>query len=258
MSLGYFIDIQGTLLSDEDKSPIIGSLELLEFFNKTSTPYILVTNNTKQKSLELIEELHVKGFDFPKESFIDPLMVLKDKVGDKSVLGFGSQKFCDILPKLDLHVSKNPDIILIASDDNFSSQDFASMIELVLGGAKPIGMHGTSTYAKHGRRYPGVGAILAMIEYATGVKGEVVGKPSEVFYKSAFEMLKKQSPTLRLQDICMISDDALGDLVGAKDIGIKTSLVLSGKCKSENEILHVKDKIDNVSSNVNEILQSLK
>ncbi len=255
MSLGYFVDIQGTLLSDEDKSPIKGALELIEHFNANHIPYMLVTNNTKEISSELMEFLHVKGFNFSHNNFIDPLMVLRDMVGEQKVQPFGSEEFCEVLPKLGFNVvHENADAILVASGYKFTSVDFASMIEAVLEGSKPIGMHATSTYAKKGRRFPGVGAIMAMIEYATGVKCDIVGKPSATFYKKALEALKKESPSLTLNDITMISDDGIGDLSGAKDLGIKTNLVLSGKCKNIKEIKSIEDKIDKVYKSVNEIL----
>lgn len=258
MSLGYFVDIQGTLLSDEDKSPLSGALDLIGHFNKNDIPYVLVTNNTKQLSSELIHELHVKGFEFPKERFIDPLMVLADMVGDNSVKPFGSEKFCSILPSLNFQVvEENPDTILVASDDRFSSLDFANMIEFVINGAKPLGMHATSTYVKRGHRFPGVGAVMAMIEYATGVKAEVVGKPSETFYKKAFEILKKQNERLDLHEVTMISDDGIGDLAGAKDLGIGTNLVLSGKCKSATEVKTIKEKIDKIYDGVDGILKEI-
>ncbi len=259
MSLGYFIDIQGTLLSDNDKNPISGALELIEYFNENSIPYMLVTNNTKEISSELVEFLHVKKFKFKKEHFIDPLMVLRDIVEDKSVKPFGSDEFCTVLPKLGFNVTnKNPDAILVASGYKFTSLDFADMIEAVLNGSQPIGMHATSTYVKKGRRFAGVGAIMAMIEYATGVKCDIVGKPSATFYQKAYEVLKKENPNLSIKDITMISDDGIGDLSGAKDLGIKTNLVLSGKCKNVNEIKSIEGKIDKIYKNVAEILEELK
>lgn len=254
MALGYFIDIQGTLLSDEDKSPISGAIDFIEHLNTSKIPYILVTNNTKENSQELINSLHVKGFKLQNNSYIDPFMVLKQIVKNGSVLPFGSTLFCEILPKLGFKVSPNkPDIILIASDDKFDAKSFAKMIEAVINGAKLVGMHGTSTYVKHGKRYPGVGAILAMIEYATGVKSEVVGKPSRLFYEHALSLIQKQDNSLGFANIQMISDDAIGDLAGAKDLGISTSLVLSGKCKSKEEAKSVMLKLDNIYKNIKEI-----
>lgn len=256
MPLGYFIDVQGTILSDEDKSPLNGSIEFLKHLKAKNIPYILITNNTKQLSCEFKSELFAKGFEF--EHFIDPLMVLKDRVKSKSVYGFGSQKFIQVLKRLDLHVNEiNPDIILIASDDSFCSEDFAKMIHFVLNGAKIFALHATSLYAKNDKRYPGVGAILAMLEYATSQKGEVIGKPSEVFYITALKELKKQKSSIDFSQIMMISDDAKGDLVGAKELGMQTSLVLSGKCKNVSEIQTFKDKIDNVYQNIEQIYKEI-
>jgi len=48
----------------------------------------------------------------------------------------------------------------------------------------------------------------------------------------------------------MISDDVIGDLIGAKRLGMKTILVLSGKCKSEAEVLHVKSDLDAIVSHI--------
>lgn len=258
MSLGYFVDIQGTLLSDKDKSPLKGAIELIDYFNDKNIPYALVTNNTKQLSDELVSELFKKGFNFDRKNFIDPLMVLKDLVKKSTVFPFGSEQFCSILPKLGFEIDKkNPDIILVASYDKFNSLSFANMIEMVVNGAKPIGMHATSTYVKNGYRYPGVGAIMAMIEYATGEKFQIVGKPSSTFYQEAFKILKNLNKGLNLEDITMISDDGIGDLAGAKDLRISTNLVLSGKCKSANEVKSIKDKIDKIYSGVDEILKEI-
>ncbi len=255
MSLGYFIDIQGTILSDEDKSPIKGSVELLKHFKKNNIPYILVTNNTKQKSQDLMDDLRQKGFEF--ENFLDPLMVLKDLIGDESVYPFGAKQFKEVLPKIGLKVEQNPQNILIASDNTFSADDFAQMIEFVLSGAKLVGMHATSTYVKNSKRYPGVGAIIEMIKYATASEAKIVGKPSKSFYENALKTLQKQDANLSFSDIVMISDDAIGDLCGAKNLGIKTNLVLSGKCKNEGEISSFKEKIDKVYLSAHELLEEL-
>ena len=74
----------------------------------------------------------------------------------------------------------------------------------------------------------------------------MIGKPSKAFYEEALRLLHVDN----FDDIEMISDDAVGDLVGIKELGAKTSLVLSGKCKSEEEALHVKSSIDKIIPNI--------
>ncbi len=256
MSLGYFIDIQGTLLSDKDKNPIEGSKEFLEHLKSKNIPYILVTNNTKQLSDELKKDLIQKGFKF--EYFLDPLMVLKEHIKNSSIYPFGSQEFRTVLEKMDFTFSQNPDTILISSDHTLGAEDFSQMIEFLLDGAKLVAMHATSTYVKNSKRYAGVGAIAKMLCYATGIEAKVIGKPSKNFYNVALKSLQKQNPKLSFKDIVMISDDAIGDLCGAKELGIQTKLVLSGKCKSEEEISHIKDRVDGTYKNIGEIAKELR
>jgi len=236
----YLIDVQGTLIDDKNKKPIKGAIEFLDSLKE---PFVVVTNNTKKPSLEFYNFLIDLGFNIPKDSYLDPFMVLKNSLHVKKVCCFGPMEFIKVVESLGYeNTNKNPEAILVTSSKDFSSIDFASMIEMVMGGSKLIGMHATSIYAKDGRRYAGVGAIMKMVSYATGSDYKVIGKPSPAFYKEALKLLHVES----FDNVEMISDDAVGDLVGIKELGAKTTLVLSGKCKSKEEALHVKSSIDKI------------
>ncbi len=240
----YLIDVQGTLIDDKDKKPINGAID---FVNNLKEPFVVVTNNTKKPSAEFYSFLKNLGFNIPKSSYLDPFMVLKNSLQVEKVYCFGPQEFIEVIESLGYkNTPKSPEAILVTSSKEFSSEDFASMIEMVSDGAKLIGMHATSIYAKDGRRYAGVGAIMKMISYATGSKYEVIGKPSPAFYKEALKILNVNN----FDNIEMISDDAVGDLVGIKELGAKTTLVLSGKCKSKKEALHVEQSIDQIVENI--------
>jgi len=134
---------------------------------------------------------------------------------------------------------------------------FATMIEAALSGVRIVGMHGTSVYAKNGRKYPGVGAILAMLSYATSREATVVGKPSPAFYEAALACLKTQDKTLSWKNIRIVSDDAKGDLLGAKALGMHTTLVLSGKCQSSEEIAPIRGDIDAVHPTLLDVLEEI-
>jgi len=240
----YLIDVQGTLIDDKNKQPINGALE---FINSLKEPFAVVTNNTKKPSIEFYNFLKDLGFNIPKSSYLDPFMVLKNSLHVKRVCCFGPAEFMEVVESLGYeNTTKNPEAILVTSSKDFDSEDYASMIEMVMSGAKLIGMHATSTYAKDGRRYAGVGAIMKMVSYATGSSYKVIGKPSRAFYEEALKLLHVKS----FDKVEMISDDAVGDLVGIKELGAKTTLVLSGKCKIKEEALHVKSSIDKIVSDI--------
>ena len=67
----YFIDVQGTLISDSDKSPIRGSREFINILNKKKIPYMIITNNTKNVSKDFYAYLKSIGFDFDFSFYLD-------------------------------------------------------------------------------------------------------------------------------------------------------------------------------------------
>ena len=257
----YFIDVQGTLISDSDKSPINGSIEFIDMLNKKNIPYMVVTNNTKKQSETFYNYLRDIGFDFSFDRYLDPLMLLESRVVKESVAAYGSQEFLDTLVGMGYKLDyKNPKTVLIAIKEDFNADEYAQMIDFLLGGATLVGMHETSIYAKNSKRYPGVGAILKMLEFATSVSYDVIGKPSDAFYGEALKTLKLQNPHAKFSDIVMISDDVKGDLGGAKELGMKTIFVTSGKYKTKDEIVpFLKDELkpDFVYADMQEILEKI-
>ena len=254
----YFIDVQGTLISDADKSPIAGSREFIDKLNKEHIPYMVITNNTKKPSKDFLYYLNAIGFDFDESKYLDPLMLLESCVSKKAVAAYGAEEFLQTLQKLGYTLEYlKPQTVLIAIKENFTADEYAQMIDFLLAGAKLVGMHETSIYAKNEKRYPGVGAILKMLEFATSTSYNVVGKPSQAFYHTALERLKQQNPKADFRNITIISDDVKGDLGGAKELGMKTIFVTSGKYKSADEIvpfLEEKRKPDFVYENMQDIL----
>ncbi|SFV75475.1 NagD, Predicted sugar phosphatases of the HAD superfamily [hydrothermal vent metagenome] len=257
----YFIDVQGTLISDSDKTPINGSLEFIKHLNQTKTPYMVVTNNTKKSSQEFYNYLTSLGFDFSFEQYIDPLMTLESLVKKEKVSAYGSREFLETLKKMGYELDyENPQTVLIAIKEDFSADEYAQMIDFILGGASLVGMHETSIYAKNNKRYPGVGAILKLLEFATSSSYTVVGKPSVAFYNEALKRLQKQDNTATFDSITMISDDVKGDLGGIKALGAKTIFVTSGKYKNAQEIIPFLDeneKPDTIYKDMQEVLENL-
>ena len=290
-----FIDVQGTLIKDSDKSPIDGACELVSFLNLKKIPYVIITNNTKD--LNFLENLRKKGLEIKDNAYLDPFFVLKESLKPCKVAAFGADEFKKALCELNFTLDyESPEALLVASYDKFSFDDFALMIELVRKDVRLIAMHETSIYKKNGKSYPGVGAIMQMLKYATNADYEVFGKPSAAFYESALKMinlqilgenssnfaknsqkgvnfsknvaknsansaknsanLKEISSPVNFSDILIISDDFKGDLLKAKELGMKIALVLSGKINSAKNLpLNQSDK---VYQSVKEFLQTLQ
>jgi len=257
----YFIDVQGTLISDDDKSPIRGSIEFIETLNKKNIPYMIITNNTKRSSRDFYDFLVASGFDFEFSRYLDPLMLLESRVAKDSVAAYGAMEFLEVLKEMGYTLDyENPKTVLIAIKHDFCADEYAQIIDFLLGGASLVGMHETSIYAKNNKRYPGVGAILKMLEFATSCSYDVVGKPSISFYNEALSEIRMQQQDAEFSDITIISDDVKGDLGGAKELGMKSVFVTSGKYKSADEIVpFLKEELrpDAVYADMQEILEAL-
>ncbi len=257
----YFIDVQGTLISDIDKSPISGAIEFINSLNKKEIPYMIVTNNTKKESKNFYQFLQNQGFNFSYKNYLDPLMLLESRVEKNSVAAYGSKDFLNTLLDMDYTLDyKTPETVLVAIKEDFLADEYAQMIDFLLGGASLVGMHETSIYAKNKKRYPGLGAVLKLLEFATSVSYQVVGKPSDTFYEEALRMLQEENKRVEFTDITMISDDVKGDLGGAKELGMKTVFVRSGKYKTQEEIvpfLQERLKPDFVYADIQEMMEKI-
>ncbi|KAA6226027.1 HAD-IIA family hydrolase [Campylobacter sp. LR264d] len=224
----FFIDVQGTLLSDKDKSLIEGAKELIGFLNANNLPYVIITNNTKK--LDFLSTLRKQGLDIKQYAYLDPFYVFENLIKPCKVAAYGAEEFLNSLQELGFTLEyQSPKAVLVASYDDFKFKDFANMIEFAKKGVKMIAMHETSIYKKDNLSYPGVGSIMAMLKNAYEFEYEVVGKPSRAFYETALKLIKMQNENAKFEDICIISDDYKGDLVKAKEFGMSCVLVLSGK-----------------------------
>jgi len=73
---------------------------------------------------------------------------------------------------------------------------------------------------------PGCGALVALLETATGVKAFSVGKPSPIMMRAARKEL-----LLSTEETIMIGDTMETDILGGAQLGFHTVLVLSGGTK---------------------------
>ena len=163
----FFIDVQGTLIEDNSKQPIRGAVAFIDHLNTSNTPYMVITNSTKYPSDEFLAYLNSIGLAIPKDHYLDPLMVLASHIKpNEKIAAYGSKAFLDVLEGMGYTLDyTQPDCVLIAIKEDFNANEYAQMIEFILTGARLIGMHETSIYVKNHKRYPGVGAILKMLEF---------------------------------------------------------------------------------------------
>jgi NagD protein len=123
-------------------------------------------------------------------------------------------------------VEDSQDYVVIVEGRAFTFEMIEKAVRLVDRGAKLIATNlDPNCPTDHGIR-PGCGAIVAMIEKATGKQAFSLGKPSPLMMLEA----RKQLGLSTAQTV-MVGDTMETDILGGVQLGFRTVLVLSGGTK---------------------------
>src|SRR5581483_3740037 len=126
-------------------------------------------------------------------------------------------------------VDKDPDYVVVGEGRTFNLELAETAVNLILGGAKLVATNlDPNCPTQHGTR-PGCGAIVSMLESATGRRAFSVGKPSPVMLRAARKELG-----LTTEQTIVIGDTMETDILGGVQLGFKTILVLTGGTRREN------------------------
>src|SRR5436309_6046620 len=113
------------------------------------------------------------------------------------------------------------DLVVVAGHDKFGFAELRDGTQAVLAGAEMIAADRDRTFPAEDGLWPGSGAIVAALEYATERSATIVGKPEPQIFRTALDRLQ-QGRTL------VIGDRLDSDLKGAAASGLDAAIVLTG------------------------------
>jgi len=118
------------------------------------------------------------------------------------------------------------DLVVVAAHERFDYAELRTATQAVLGGAEIVAAGRDATFPARDGEWPGTGAVVAALEFATGVRAHSVGKPDRLLFQTALDRL---GPGRAL----MVGDRLDADLAGAAAAGIDCAIVLSGVSSRE-------------------------
>jgi glycerol-1-phosphatase len=122
------------------------------------------------------------------------------------------------------------DLVVVAGHDDFDFAELKAATQALLGGAEMIAAGRDRTFPTRDGVWPGTGAIVAALEYATERRANVVGKPARQIFLTALDRL---GPGRTLA----VGDRLDSDLGGAAAAGLDGAIVLTGvtsRAQAEN------------------------
>ncbi len=226
---GFLIDLDGVLYIDD--KPIKGAADTVRYLKSKNIPVRFVTNTTTKSLDTLYHKITGMGLPVEKSEIISApraaaiyLKSLGDPVcyfcvNDDVINDFSGFKTSE----------DKPEIVVIGDIENRWNYDLMNRIfRILVGGADLVALHKGKYWHERDGLQLDIGAFVSGLEYASGKKATVIGKPNSAFYKAALDDLGYKP-----HQVAMIGDDIESDVGGAQKAGLKGILVNTGKYRKE-------------------------
>lgn len=246
---GFFFDLDGVLCIEG--KPISGSIQLLNILNSRCIPFRILTNYTTLSRKGLYDKLTSLGFNISKKHIISAAYagVLRlRKLNNPRCEFILSANVMDDYNEFTLD-SVSPEYIIIGDlDDKWSFEIINDIFKKVINGSRIIALHKGRYFEVSDGLQIDSGAFIRAIEYATSTDSEVIGKPEKTFFQLAIDDIG-----LSPDNLMMIGDDIINDVGGAKKMGLKGTLVKTGKFR-EDIVNSTNIKPDYIIDSVSDLL----
>jgi NagD protein len=209
----------------------------VDFINRLLTreiPFLFLTNNSQRTRRDMMTRLQRMGINVGEDHIFTCAMatarfLAKQKPnGTAYVIGEGG-----LLQALHANgyaiVDHDPDYVVVGEGRTFMMETMEAAVRMVMRGAKLVATNMDPNCPTAKGLRPGCGAIVAMLEKATGIEAFSVGKPSPVMMREARKTLG-----LTTSQTIMVGDTMETDILGGTQMGYQTILVLSGGTKRED------------------------
>ena len=225
----FILDLDGCVWVGGEPTP--GAVEALDALRSERKRIAFATNNAYESGEDLVAQLWKVGI---KASLGDVVTVggamqhvLAERhsgrtafvIGTAAMLRHVADAGLKVLNATDL--ASRAEVVVVAGTTELVYDDLRNAVQAVLRGADLLATARDPTYPQPDGHWPGTGAVLAAVEYATKATAELVGKPEPQLFRTALERLG-EGRTL------VVGDRVDSDLAAAAAAGLEAAFVLSG------------------------------
>jgi HAD superfamily hydrolase (TIGR01458 family) len=225
---GLLLDLDGTLHIGVE--PVEGAREAVERLASSGLALRYVTNTTRKPRRAVREQLEAMGFEVEEAEIFTPARAASGLIGNRSCYPLVDESLLADLQGVAL-VEDNPDCVLIGDlGAGFTYGRLNAAFRRLVGGAQLVALQKNRYWRTREGLSMDAGPFVAALEYASGKRAIVVGKPEKDFFR-----LAREDMGLEPREVAMVGDDAVADVAGAQSAGLTGILVKTGKYRPEEE-----------------------
>jgi HAD superfamily hydrolase (TIGR01450 family) len=245
----FIFDADGVLVAPGTALP--GVAEALSRLDARGIPYRVATNVSAAHRETVAARFAGLGLAIPAERIVTSLSATVDDVRRTYpgqplfVLTHrdGLREFADdplMAPEAaDADDARAAAVVIGDAAQDLSYENMNRAFRLVRRGAELIAMHRNPWWLTARGETIDSGAFVAGLEYATGKRARLTGKPGPLMFQTAFRGLAADvaatgGKALRHRDVAMVGDHSIQDITGARRVGLRAILVLTGRTAAED------------------------
>lgn len=222
----YLIDMDGVIYRGTEV--IQGAAEFVQRLHQNHIPFLFLTNNSQRTQRDVCMRLKRMGIDVEAHHIFTCAMATaqfldKQKPhGTAYVIGEGG--LLTALHEVGYSiVDAEPDYVVVGEGRTFTMEMMENAVRMITRGARLIATNLDPNCPTQNGLRPGCGAIVSLLEKATGATAFSPGKPSPIMMRAARKQLG-----LSTDQTSIIGDTMETDILGGTEMGFRTILVLSG------------------------------
>ena len=223
----FIIDMDGVLYRGQQRLP--GARQFLTHLQEQAIPFILATNNSTLTPTQYVAKLGAMDIEVTEDRILtssQATALYLTQVTDATarVYAIGEQGLLSALRQQGFVITgEDVDFVVVGMDRELTYEQLKIATLAIRAGATFIGTNPDTTLPTEEGLVPGNGATLAALEASTGVSPLIIGKPESILLRLAMKEMGA-----RPENTAIIGDRLETDILGGKETGLTTILVLSG------------------------------
>ncbi len=242
----FLFDLDGVFYKGKESRVKLGGTEVVRELRSLRKKMFVLTNNSTD-SVETIRS-RLKDFDVQVregEILTSGLLTadyLRRRHGRSTYFLVGERGLEAEMKKAGhSRVDEGADFVVVGLDRHLTYWELDKAAKLARSGARIVATHDSRLYMSDTGPAMATGPIVRALEFASGRKATVIGKPSPLMFKMALELARCDR-----RDAVMVGDQLDTDCLGAQRAGVDFVLVKTGVDQSAHgkRVVAVLDNVD--------------